>query len=240
MPKKYSYSAKQKQSSKINIEIKLKQNIQDIKQEKGVSFLEILVVVAILGVTATFVIPNLGSWRNKALLEADVNALVSKIEYIKARASVINGTGVLKCSWEGPASEGGLFGNKLTYLISSYRQTYDTATDPNLIRDRLEQYIVEDGSVKNILSGKTAIATSMCGNKTHAIFLSSGQYFLVETGGGYLDIQITISETTWAKAWSAASTGNYKYPFYKILVEPMTSFVTKAKLSSKGDWIEIE
>jgi len=216
--------------------MKLNPQTRNMNQEKGISFLEILVVLAILGVTASLVMPNIGSWRNTSLIEADVEALVSQIEYIKARASVINGTGVLKCSWDGPAKEAGPFGNKLTYQISSYRQTSNTALDPNTL---LATNIVEDGSAKNILSGKTVIANAMCNQKSHAIFLSSGRYFLAE-GGTYLDIQITILETTWAKAWSAAETGNYKYPFYKFLVEPMTSFVTKAKLSSKAGWIEIE
>jgi prepilin-type N-terminal cleavage/methylation domain-containing protein len=75
--------------------MKLNPQTRNINQEKGISFLEILVVLAILGVTASLVMPNFGSWRNKSLIEADVEALVSQIEYIKARVALINGTGVL-------------------------------------------------------------------------------------------------------------------------------------------------
>ena len=60
--------------------MKLNPHTRNINQEKGISFLEILVVLAILGVTASLVVPNIGSWRNKSLIEADVEALVSQIE----------------------------------------------------------------------------------------------------------------------------------------------------------------
>ena len=217
-----------------NIEIKLKQNTQDIRHEKGVSFLEILVVVAILGVTATFVIPNLGSWRNKALIEADFNAMVSKIEYIKARVAVINGTGILQCSWDGPVKEPGYFGNKLTYQISSYRQTREDLLDPNTL---LAANILEGSSTANILSGKTVIGTTLCPSRP-AIFLSNGKHG--QEGTGRIDIALTFLDQSWSSAWIAAfSTGSNKYPFYNIRVESMTSFVSKFKSSQSG-WIEIE
>ena len=79
----------------------------DILKQKGVSFLEIIVVVAILGVTAFFVMPSLSSWKINSMVEGDFNAIVSQIEYIKSRASLINGTGLLICSSN----------NKLTYQI---------------------------------------------------------------------------------------------------------------------------
>jgi len=129
--------------------MKLNPHTRNISQEKGISFLEILVVLAILGVTASLVMPNIGSWRNKSLIEADVEALVSQIEYIKARVALINGTGVLKCSWDGPVKEPGYFGNKLTYQISSYRQTQEDLLDPNTL---LAANILEDSSTINILS----------------------------------------------------------------------------------------
>ncbi|CAM8407107.1 pilus assembly FimT family protein [Candidatus Methylopumilus universalis] len=216
--------------------MKLNPQNRNISQEKGISFLEILVVLAILGVTASLVMPNIGSWRNKSLIEADVEALVSQIEYIKARVALINGTGVLICSdiWDGPRTEpGGGFGNRLIYQISSYRQTSDTVLDPNTL---LATNIVEDGSAKNILSGKTVIQGGICGRT--AIFLSNGRHFL-NFSGGYIDINITFLDQSWSSAWLALSTGSNKYPFYNIRVEPMTSFVTKFKSSPSG-WIEIE
>ena len=214
--------------------MKLNPQNRNISQEKGISFLEILVVLAILGVTASLVMPNFGSWRNKSLIEADVEALVSQIEYIKARVALINGTGVLKCSWDGPVKEPGYFGNKLTYQISSYRQTREDLLDPNTL---LAANILEDSSTINILSGKTVINSVLCPSRP-AIFLSNGKHGL--EGTGFIDISLTFLDQSWSSAWIAAfSTGSNKYPFYTIRVEPMTSFVSKFKSSPSG-WIEIE
>jgi type II secretory pathway pseudopilin PulG len=213
--------------------MKLNPHTRNISQEKGISFLEILVVLAILGITASLVMPNIGSWRNTSLIEADVQALVSQIEYIKARVALINGTGVLKCSWDGPAKEPGNFGNKLTYQISSYRQTNENILDPSTL---LPANVLEDSSTVNILSGKTVINTTLCPSRP-AIFLSNGKHGLESTG--FIDIYITLLDQSWSSAWLAMSTGNNKYPFYNIRVEPMTSFVSKFK-SSKSGWIEIE
>ena len=214
--------------------MKLNPQNRNISQEKGISFLEILVVLAILGVTASLVMPNFGSWRNKSLIEADVEALVSQIEYIKARVALINGTGVLKCSWDGPVKEPGYFGNKLTYQISSYRQTRENLLDPNTL---LAANILEGSSTINILSGKTVINSALCPSSS-AIFLSNSKHGL--EGTGFIDISLTFLDQSWSSAWVAAfSTGSNKYPFYRVRVEPMTSFVSKFKSSPSG-WIEIE
>ena len=213
--------------------MKLNPHTRNVNQEKGISFLEILVVLAILGVTASLVVPNIGSWRNTSLIEADVQALVSQIEYIKARVAVINGTGVLKCSWDGPAKEPGNFGNKLTYQISSYRQTNEYILDPNTL---LPANVLEGSSTINILSGKTVINSTLCPSSS-AIFLSNGKHGL--EGTGFIDIYITLLDQSWSSAWLAMSAGSNKYPFYRIQVEPMTSFISKFK-SSKMGMIEIE
>ena len=214
--------------------MKLNPKTRNMNLEKGISFLEILVVLAILGVTASLVMPNFGSWRNKSLIEADVEALVSQIEYIKARVTLINGTGFLKCSWDGPVKEPGYFGNKLTYQISSYRQTQEDLLDPNTL---LAANILEDSSTINILSGKTVINTTLCPSRP-AIFFSNGKHGL--EGTGFIDISLTFLDQSWSSAWVAAfSTSSNKYPFYRVRVEPMTSFVSKFKSSPSG-WIEIE
>jgi hypothetical protein len=179
--------------------------------------------------------PNIGSWRNTSLIEADVEALVSQIEYIKARVALINGTGVLKCSWDGPVKEPGYFGNKLTYQISSYRQTREDLLDPNTL---LAANILEDSSTVNILSGKTVISTTLCPSKP-AIFLSNGKHG--QEGGGFIDIGITYLDQSASSAWLLTTTTGYKYPHYRIYVEPNTSFVSKFKLPSmKSRWVEIE
>ena len=55
--------------------------------EKGTSFLEIILVIAIVGIATSFVMPSISSWKINSLVEKDFQALVSEIEYLKTRAS---------------------------------------------------------------------------------------------------------------------------------------------------------
>jgi Tfp pilus assembly protein FimT len=186
-------------------------NILDIHKEKGVSFLEIIVVVAILGVTAFFVMPSLSSWKINSMIEGDFGALISQIEYIKSRASVMNGTGILICSAN----------NKLTYQISSNRQTSYTVVDP-----LFSSTLLEDTSSSNALSGKTNLVSSMCSGR-RGIFLSNG--FSGLELGGLIDIEVNYLNN------------KVSYPAYRVNVSQSTSFVQKYQWNSKlGIWTEIE
>jgi len=186
-------------------------NILDIQKEKGVSFLEIIVVVAILGVTASFVMPSLGSWKINSMIQGDFNALVSQIEYIKSRVTVMNGTGLLICTTN----------NKLTYQISSNRQTSFTVIDPLFTSN-----LLEDTSTSNALSGKTYLVSSMCSSQ-RGIFLSNG--FSGLELGGLIDIEVNYLNN------------KTSYPAYKVTVSQSTSFVTKYQWNPKlGIWTEIE
>ena len=186
-------------------------NILDIHKEKGVSFLEIIVVVAILGVTAFFVMPSLSSWKINSMIEGDFGALISQIEYIKSRASVMNGTGIMICSTN----------NKLTYQISSNRQTSYTVVDP-----LFSSTLLENTSSANALSGKTNLVSSMCSGR-RGIFLSNG--FSGLELGGLIDIEVNYLNN------------KVSYPAYKVTVSQSTSFVQKYQWNSKlGIWTEIE
>jgi len=186
-------------------------NILGNLKEQGVSFLEIIVVVAILGVTALFVMPSLSSWKINSMIEGDFAALVSQIEYIKSRATVMNGTGLLVCSTN----------NKLTYQISSNRQTSYTAVD-----SLFSSALLEDTSSSNALSGKTYLVSSMCTGR-RGIFLSNG--FSGLELGGLIDIEVNYLNN------------KTNYPAYKVTVSQSTSFVQKYQWNSKlGMWTEIE
>ena len=186
----------------------------DILKQKGVSFLEIIVVVAILGVTAFFVMPSLSSWKINSMVEGDFNAIVSQIEYIKSRASLINGTGLLICSSN----------NKLTYQISSNRQTAFTSVDP-----LFSMNILEDTSSANALSGKTTLVSKLCSGQ-RGIFLSNGSSG-IESGSlsDLIDIEVNYMNN------------KITYPAYKVVLTQSTSFLQKYKWNSKlGIWLEIE
>jgi Tfp pilus assembly protein FimT len=185
--------------------------ILDIHKEKGVSFLEIIVVVAILGVTAFFVMPSLSAWKINSMIEGDFAALVSQIEYVKSRTSILNGTGLLICTTN----------NKLTYQISSNRQTSYTVVDPIF-----SSTLLEDTSSSNALSGKTYIVSSMCSGR-RGIFLSNG--FSGLELGGLIDLEVNYLNN------------KINYPAYKVTVSQSTSFVQKYQWNSKlSMWAEIE
>ena len=64
--------------------------------QHGVTFLEIIVVVAILMIVTSLVSPGIGDWRQRQALDSDFYAVLSKIEYLKIRARVLIGTAVLR------------------------------------------------------------------------------------------------------------------------------------------------
>jgi len=96
-------------------------------KQRGVSFLEVIVVVAILLVASAFVSPSIMDWRAKRNLEADYLSLVSTIDFLKTRVRTINGTGLLICN---PNSV-------LTYQISSNPQSTASAVSGSSQHRRL-------------------------------------------------------------------------------------------------------
>ena len=122
--------------------------------QQGVTFLEIVVVIAILMITSALVAPSIQDWRQKRALESDFQAVLAKIDYLKIRARTLNGSARLSCS-----NAGG--GSVLTYKVSDN-----------------SDLIVEDPSTRaegyNLLSGKTLIISTIC-NNSPAIFSSDGR-----------------------------------------------------------------
>jgi prepilin-type N-terminal cleavage/methylation domain-containing protein len=195
-------------------------NILDIHREKGVSFLEIIVVVAILGVTASFVMPSLSSWKINSLVERDFNAVISQVEYIKARVAVMNGTGLLQCYTNLSYSPPDV---KVGYLIYSYRNTNPYLLDAIVPTTAVE---LQDTSRNNVVSGKAILNC----NFYNAIFLSNGMSG-IEGGSAATPISIEVNYMN----------DKTKYPAYKVVITGSTSFLQKYQWNSKlGIWTEIE
>jgi prepilin-type N-terminal cleavage/methylation domain-containing protein len=124
--------------------------------QEGFTLLEILVVIGMLGVIATFVTPAIGNWRIEKNIEKDFFALVGVIDYLKAKTRVVNGTSILTCSAP----------NTLTYTISSYAQS-GTAT-----KHALYDASILETKTENILSGDTFLE---CATGTNIIFLNNSK-----------------------------------------------------------------
>lgn len=187
--------------------------------QHGVTFLEVIVVIAILMIVTSLVSPNITDWRQKRALESDFQAISSQIDYLKNRARVLNGTATLACN-----STTGK-GNVLTYQVSLKAQPDLSALSPQFAAS-----VVEDPSLKdptfNIVSGRTGIISTICAG-VKGIFLANGQSGL-EGGNGSIDLIVEPADKN-------------RYGAYRLLLNQNTGFVQKFKWnSSNSQWMEIE
>ena len=188
--------------------------------QNGITFLEVIVVIAILMIVTSLVSPSITDWRQKRDLEADFNAVISQVDYLKTRARTINGTAVLSC-----ASTTGT-GKVITYQVSSKPQTDVMTLSSEFVANVIEDPVIKEPSF-NILTGHTQVISSIC-NGIKGIFLSSGQSGL-EGSGGAIDLTI---EPIYGKA---------VYGAYRVLLNQHTGFLQKFKWSNlNSQWVEID
>ena len=188
--------------------------------QHGVTFLEVIIVIAILMIVTAFVSPGITDWRQKRALESDYYAVLSQVDYLKTRARTINGTAVLSC-----ASNSGV-GKILTYQVSSQPQVDVTSLSGAFATNLLEDPIAKDPAF-NIISSQSQIVSQIC-NGLKGIFLSSGQSGL-EGGGAPIDIAIE------------PISGKTKFGAYRVLLNQSTGFIQRYKWSiPSAQWVEIE
>ncbi len=188
--------------------------------QHGVTFLEVIIVIAILMIVTSLVSPSISDWRQKRALEADFHSVSAQVDYLKTRARTINGTAILSC-----ASTTGT-GKVLTYQVSSKPQTDVSALSAGFASNVIEDPVTKEPNF-NILSGRTQIVSTIC-NGVKGIFLSSGQSG-VEGGAGAIDLAIE------------PIAGKAQYGAYRVLLNQHTGFLQKFKWSKSGSqWVEIE
>ena len=188
--------------------------------QHGVTFLEVIIVIAILMIVSSLVSPSITDWRQKRALEADFHATASQVDYLKTRARTINGTATLTC-----VSNTGT-GKVLTYQVSSNSQSDVSGLSSGFSQNLLEDPLLKDPAF-NILSGQTQVVSALC-NGLRGIFLSSGQSGL-EGGNGAIDLAIE------------PIAGKAKYGAYRVLLNQHTGFLQKFKWNVLGNqWVEIE
>ena len=185
-------------------------------KQRGVSFLEIIVVVAILLVARAFVSPSIMDWRAKRSLEADYLTLVSTIDFVKTRVRTINGTGLLICN---PNSV-------MTYQISSNPQSTASTVSGSFASNLLEDPTSKDPTF-NILSGGSTITSSLC-TSGRGIFASTGLTG-VEGSGNVILIELN-------RGGVRDSMGAYL-----VKVNQSTGFVQKYKWKqANSTWLELD
>ena len=188
--------------------------------QQGVTFLEVIVVVAILMIVSSLVSPSIQDWRQKRALESDFHAILAQIDYLKTRARTLNGTAVLSC-----ASTSGR-GIVLTYQVSTNPQSSVSDLATGFIAGVVENP-VEKAADYNLLSGKSLVVSDIC-NGMPAIITASG---LIGVQGSGQPLVIEIEPQS-GKATLGA---------FMIVVNSFTGFIQKYKWQlSAGRWAEID
>jgi type II secretory pathway pseudopilin PulG len=188
--------------------------------QHGVTFLEVIIVIAILMIVTSLVSPSITDWRQKRALESDYYAVLSQVDYLKTRARTINGTSIISC-----ASNSGV-GNVLSYQVSTKPQSDVVSLSAGFSSNLVEDPTASDPTF-NIISSQSQIVSSVC-NGLKGIFLSSGQSGL-EGGGAPIDLEIE------------PVAGKSKFGAYRVLVNQTTGFIQRFKWNIPGSqWVEIE
>lgn len=183
-------------------------------RQRGVSFLEVIVVVAITLIAAALVAPNIGDWTSKRSLLADYQSLVSQLDYLKTRARSLDGTSVLTCN-----------GSKiLSYQVSTQPQMTLAAISPGF-----QTKVVESPSATNptfnILSGNTSVVSALC-TGFKGLFLANG-FAGLEGSGAAIDIELNHAGT------------RSPYGAFRVVVNQTTGFVQKYRWNQGGNaWVE--
>lgn len=189
-------------------------------KQTGVSFLEVVVVVAILMIVSSFLAPSITDWRQKRALESDFAALLSQMDYLKTRTRTVNGTSLIVC----PSTNGS--SSVLTYQVSSNAQNSTSLVSTNFAPNVIEDPVATNAQF-NILSGKTKVVSSLC-NGLRGILIATGQSGL-EGGNGAIDVVVQNASS------QSAISG------YRILLNQSTGFIQKYKANSTGDnWVELD
>lgn len=189
--------------------------------QQGVTFLEIVVVIAILMITSALVAPSIQDWRQKRALESDFMAVLSQIDYLKARARTLNGTALLICTGQSGV------GSLLTYQISTNPQIQTNAVLGGFAAGLVEDPVTKNPSF-NMLSGNTQVVSNICNAGNRGIVIASGQTG-VEGSGMQIDLKL------------GAQTSNANLKDYRVLVNQSTGFIQKYRGSISNDtWTEID
>lgn len=65
---------------------------------RGFTLLELMVVIAIIGVVSAMTLPNIGDWLAKRRLQSEYHTLTAKMETLRLKARTLPGTARLQCA----------------------------------------------------------------------------------------------------------------------------------------------
>ena len=183
-------------------------------KQKGFTLLELLTVIGVMAVLATFVIPTIGNWRVETQIEKDFKALVGEIRYLQAKARAINGTTTLLCTAEPPSYD-------ITSSVSGYAQTGTATLHANYGTNLLESKA--SGELWP-LPAKSGNNCSLSGERI--IFLQNGK--------------ATSKTIEVFKPLVATGLRDANYSAYKVTVNHATGFIQIYRSIKGSDtWVEM-
>lgn len=182
--------------------------------QRGVSLLEVILVIALIGIVVGFVRPNLNNWKANATVKSDFEQLVATLDYLKSKVRSVGGTATLSCNASASA---------LSYAVSS--TAYGSISSVPSVFSASE--IVENSSA-NVLSGKSTPVSSICSSALRAVFLGNGQVGL-EGGAGQLVVELNVNND------------KTNYNAYKVIVYQTAGFLQKQRWDkSTSGWQDFE
>ena len=187
-------------------------------KQKGFTLLELLTVIGVMAVLATFVIPTIGNWRVETQIEKDYKALLGEIRYLQAKAKLIHGTSVLMCGGAAPGYDlTSTIINKIATTTSWGSVPTGTFTVANTLEDKARGEIWEwpPKSGNNCMTGGTYI-----------LFLQNGK--------------ATSASIEVFKPLGVAKIRDANYTAYKITINSATGYIQLFRSKKGSDtWVEL-
>ena len=187
-------------------------------KQKGFTLLELLTVIGVMAVLATFVIPTIGNWRIETQIEKDYKALLGEIRYLQAKAKLINGTSVLMCGGEAPGYDlTSTIINKIATTTSWGSVPTGTFTVANTLESKARGEIWE-------WPPKSGNNCSVGG--TNILFLQNGK--------------ATSASIEVFKPLGSAKMRDANYTAYKITISSATGYIQLFRSKKGSDtWVEL-
>jgi|GEM_PF-2680894 len=182
--------------------------------QRGVSLLEVILVIALIGIVVGFVRPNLNNWRANATVKSDFDQLVATIDYLKSKVRSVGGTATLACNGST---------NSLSYNVSS--TAYGSVSS---VPSAFSASEIVESSSSNILSGMSKPVSAICSSALRGVFLGNGQVAL-EGGAGQLIIELNVNND------------KVNYSAFKVIVYQTTGFLQKQRWNNAvSGWVDFE